>query len=217
MRRIFRGRQQGNEGERVRRFLLLDEQVLVISTFELNKVASLSYNELVCDELFEVIENIVAQPQRSTPLALHKTVVVLKHILIYGSEKCVNSAYGIGKFIESLQNYNTVFLAQERRGPGGLIQRIKGGGVDKGEPVREATKQITVLLSNIKDLQRIRIENASKDSLVPVGNNTVGFITDEVRLIILQKRMDKQQRIELKSNLAKSVLVAATMPGMEKQ
>jgi hypothetical protein len=204
MRRIFRGRQQGNEGERVRRFLLLDEQVLVISTFELNKVASLSYNELVCDELFEVIENIVAQPQRSTPLALHKTVVVLKHILIYGSEKCVNSAYGIGKFIESLQNYNTVFLAQERRGPGGLIQRIKGGGVDKGEPVREATKQITVLLSNIKDLQRIRIENASKDSLVPVGNNTVGFITDEVRLIILQKRMEKQQRIELKSNLAKS-------------
>lgn len=204
MRRIFIGRQQDNETERVRRLLLLDEQVLVISTFELNKVASLTYNELVCDDLFEVIEKIVAQPMRSTPLALHKTVEILKHILIYGSEKCVNSSYGIGKFIESLQSYNTVLLAQERRGPGGLIQRIKGGGVDKGEPVRAAAKKITVLLDNIKELQRIRNENASKDSLVPVGSNRVGFITDEVRLTILKKRMAKQQRIDLKSNLTKS-------------
>eukprot|EP00980_Cylindrotheca_fusiformis_P031448 scaffold26382_cov117-Cylindrotheca_fusiformis.AAC.1 len=141
---------------------------------------------------------------RNTPLALSKTLVVLKHFVIYGSEKCVNSAYGIGKFIETLQNYNTVLLAHERRGAGGLISRIKGGGVDRGEPVREAAKQITVLLSNINELQKIRIESASKDSLVPVGSNKVGFVTDEVRLSILKKRMVKQQQIELKSNLAKS-------------
>lgn len=184
--------------------LLLDEQVLVISTFELNKVASLTYNEIVCDDLFEVMEVILAHPLRQTPLALTKTLVVMQHCLVYGSEKCVNSGYGIAKFVEALTNYNTVLINQQRQGPGGLISRIKGGGVDKGEPVRDAAKKIAILLANIKDLQRIRNENANKDSLVPVGSNKVGFITDEVRLLILQKRIEKQNQINLKSNLAKA-------------
>ena len=201
--RILAGRQE-NEAERIRKNLLLDEGVLVITTFELNKVASLTYNEIVCDELFEVVEKIIAFPARFTPLCLHKTLVVLKHMLIYGSEKCVNSAYGIGKFIETLQKYNTVLLAQQRRGPGAVIQRLKGGGVDKGEPVREVAQQLQVLLNNINELQRIRNEHANKDLLVPVGTNKVGFITDEVRLHVLQKRMEAQQKLELKSNLAKA-------------
>ncbi|KAL3944613.1 MAG: hypothetical protein SGBAC_001325 [Bacillariaceae sp.] len=205
MRRIFGGaRQETQDANRVKRELIMDERVLVISTFELNKVASFTYNELVCDDIFEMIEVILAQPLRHTPLALNKTLVVMQHCLIYGSEKCVNSGYGISKFVEVLQNYNTVLIAQQRQGFGGAISRIKGGGVDYGEPVREAAKKICVLLANIKDLQRIRNENASKDSLVPVGSNRVGFITDEVRLLILQKRIEKQNNINLKSNLAKA-------------
>ncbi|CAJ1969430.1 unnamed protein product [Cylindrotheca closterium] len=204
MRRIFGARQESPDANLVKRELILDERVLVISTFELNKVASLTYNELVCDDIFEMIEVILAQPLRHTALALSKTLTVMLHCLVYGSEKCVNSGYGISRFVEGLREYNTVLIAQQRQGLGGAISRIKGGGVDKGEPVRETAKKICVLLANIKDLQRIRHENASKDSLVPVGNNKVGFITDEVRLLILQKRIEKQNQINLKSNLAKA-------------
>lgn len=204
MRRIFGASQESQDANRVKRELIMDERVLVISTFELYKVASLTYNELVCDDIFEMIEIIIAQPLRHTALALSKTLAVMQHCLIYGSEKCVNSGYGISKFVEALRNYNTVLIAQQRQGLGGAISRMKGGGVDKGEPVREVAKKISVLLANIKELQRIRHESASKDSLVPVGSNKVGFITDEVRLLVLQKRIEKQNQINLKSNLAKA-------------
>jgi len=41
--------------------------------------------------------------------------------------------------------------------------------------------------------------------LVPVGSQTqVGFITDEARYAILQRRMEHARKVELKSNLAKS-------------
>ena len=54
-------------------------------------------------------------------------VFVIQHILIYGAEKCVNSGYGISKFIESLTEFNTVLMAQKQSGAMAIFQRIQGG------------------------------------------------------------------------------------------
>jgi hypothetical protein len=201
--RFLSGKQE-SQAEKELKVLLLDEGTHVISTFELNRIASLTYGDLVCDEIFEIIELVVSRPMNFTTLALHKTLVVTKHILIYGSAKCVNSGYGIGKFIEGLTNYNTILLAQQRQGPRAFLQRLQGGGVDKGEPIREVATEILGYLNNINQLQRIRNESASKNSLVPVGGNDIGFITDEVRHHILKKKMEEQQQVQITSNLAKS-------------
>ncbi len=193
-----------SQAERELRPLLLDDGCQVLSTFELNKVASLTYGDLVCDEMFELIENIVAQPLNYSPLTVQKTLVVTKHILIYGSEKCVNSAYGIGKFVEGLTTFNSVLAAQQQRGANAFLQRLQGGGVDRGGPIRDAAKPLHELLKNINELQRIRNESASRDSLVPIGDDKVAFITDDVRHWILKRKIQQQEQIEIRSNLAKS-------------
>lgn len=201
---FFGGAQDVSQAEKELRPLLLDEGCQVLSSFELNKIASLTYGDLVCDDIFELIEKIVAHPLEYTPLTLQKTLVVMKHVLIYGSEKCVNSGYGIGRFVETLTTFNTVLAAQQQQGAKSFFQRLQGGGVDRGGPVREAATAVQQLLANINNLQRIRNESASKNSLVPIGNDKVAFITDDVRRLILQKRIEEQARIEIKSNLAKS-------------
>ena len=193
-----------SQAEKELRPLLFDDGCQVLSTFEMNKIASLTYGELVCDEIFELFETVVAEPLNYSPLTVQKSLVVMKHVLIYGSEKCVNSGYGIAKFVESLVTFNTVLATQQKQGATAFLYRLKGGGVDKGGPVREAAKEVHELLKNINELQRIRNESASKNSLVPIGDDKVAFITDDVRHWILQKRIEQQAQIEIKSNLAKS-------------
>lgn len=95
-------------------------------------------------------------------------------------------------------------MAHQASGATGMWQRIQGGGVDKGGPVRDAATAICQLISNIDELQRIRNSSADPNSLVPIGDSRVAFVTDEVRHHLLQKKIQEQQRINLKSNLAKS-------------
>lgn len=184
--------------------LLYDDYIQLISSFDLNKIASLTYGDIVCDEIFELLEKIVAKPMDCTPLTIQKALVITKHVLVYGSGKCVNHAYGIGQFIDNLRSYNTVLMAHQAQGAMGMWQRIQGGGVDKGGPVRDAATAVCQLISNIDELQKIRNSSADPNSLVPIGDNRVAFVTDEVRHHILQKKIQEQQRIDLKSNLAKS-------------
>jgi len=196
--------QKISQAEKELRPLLFDDGVQVLSSFELNKIASLTYGDLVCDEIFELIEQIISQPLNVTPLTLQKTLVVMRHVLIYGSAKCVNSGYGIGRFVENLIDFNTVLAAQQQQGVNAFFQRIQGGGVDRGGPVREVAQKIHGLLKNINDLQRIRNESASKNSLVPIGDDKIAFITDDVRHYILKKKIEQQEQIQIRSNLAKS-------------
>jgi hypothetical protein len=198
------GGKKDNPAEQQIKGLLYDDSIQVLSSFELNKIASLTYGDIVCDEIFELLENIVARPMNCTPLTIQKALVITKHVLIYGSEKCVNHVYGIGQFIDNLRSYNTVLMAHQAQGAMGMWQRIQGGGVDKGGPVREAATAVCQLISNIDQLQRIRNSSADPNSLVPIGDSKVAFVTEEVRLLLLQKKIQEQQRINLKSNLAKS-------------
>jgi len=183
--------------------LLLDEVIQVISSFELNQIASLTYGDMVCDEIFEMIEDVIAHPMDHSPLALQKSLVVTKHVVIYGSEKTINSAWALGKYVNDLRQFNTVLIAQQRQGPDAFWQRIKGGGVDRGFPVREAAEALHTLLQSREQLQMTRHSKADPNSLVPVGDDKIAFASDEVRHYLLKKRLQEQQMMHTKSNLTK--------------
>ena len=86
-----------------------------------------------------------------------------------------------------------------------FFQSLQGGAVDKGGPVRDSSREILMLLGNVHELRRLRISSASQDSLVPVGDNgQAGFISDEVKLDVLKRRMAEEQRVRIQSNLKKS-------------
>jgi len=194
-----------SQAEREVQPLLVDEGIQVLSSFEMNKIASLTYGDIVCDEIFELIEKILSHPLDFSPLTVEKTLVVTHHVIIYGSEKCVNSGYGMGRYIEYLTTFNSVLAAQQQQGVNAFFQRIQGGGVDRGGPIREAAQNVKALFRNIHELQRIRNESASKNSLVPIGNEEqIGFMTDEVRFQLLKQKIEEQYQIQIKSNLAKS-------------
>lgn len=194
---------QGSEAEQQLASLLLDENVQVLSSFELNQIASFTYGEKICDQIFEMLEEVLSHPVDHSTLCIQKALAVTKHALIYGSEKCVNSAWALGRYVNSLQEYNTVLIAQQRQGPDAWWQRIKGGDVDKGFPVREAATDLHNLLSSKDQIRLMRHTKADPNSLVPIGDDRVAFASDEVRLYILKKRLEEQKLVHTKSNLAK--------------
>jgi hypothetical protein len=193
---------QGTDTEKKLASVLFDESVQVLSSFELNQLASLSYSDMPCDEIFTILEDVMSHPLDHSVLCLQKSLVVCKHIVLVGSEKCVNSAWALGRYVESLTTFNTVLAAQERGQA--WLQRFKGGSVDKGHNVREAAQELHSLLILPPDtLQLQRQVHADPNSLVPVGDDRVAFVSDEVRHFMLQKRMEEERLMRTKSNLAK--------------
>jgi hypothetical protein len=116
---LARGRAhlQGNDTEQKLAALLHDDAVQIISSFELNQIASLTYGMSVCDQIFEILLSILSHPLSYSPLTLQKTLVMTKHLLIYGAESVVNSAICLTRHTDYLSsNYNTVLLAQQQPG-----------------------------------------------------------------------------------------------------
>lgn len=72
--------------------------------------------------------------------------------------------------------------------------------------MRELAEGLFALLSMPRhDLLREREKHADPTSLVPIGSNQeIAFATDEQRLQYLQQRMQLQERMKQKSNLAKA-------------
>jgi len=191
--------------EKQLRPILCDDGIQVLSTFELNQVASLTYNDVTCDGIFEFMGKICSKPLDHTPLTLQKSLIVTKHIMIYGSEKTANHAYGLQGYLKQLLEFNTVLMTQKQGGAMSFFQSLQGGGVDKGGPVREAAGQVLQLLGNIHELRRLRIASASEHSLVPIGDNgETAFVTDDVRLQILKRKIAEEKNIRIQSNLKKS-------------
>jgi hypothetical protein len=197
------GTQHSSQAVKQLRPILTDDNIRVLSSFDLNSIASLTFNDKTCDDMFEYIQSICSQPMNYSPLTIQKSLVVTKHILIYGSEKTVNYVYGMQAHVMSLLEFNTVLMQQQNGG--GWWIAIQGGGVDKGAPVREAATEVMKLLGNINELRRIRNAKASQESLVPVGSNEeIAFVSDDVRHQVLMRRMEKERQVQIKSNLAKA-------------
>jgi ENTH domain len=206
---------QGSETEQRIAVLLYDDAVQVISSFELNQLASLTYHENniltssrhdMIEILLDHLEKIISQPINYSIVSVQKALVVTKHLLLHGAEKIVpHIKQQLVRSVDMLRQYNTVLAAQQQSSSTAWLLRLKGGGVDTAGPVREIAEQICNLLCNMQQLQFERCASADPNSLVPIGDRRqVAFITDEVRLERLRRRMQEEQTIRTRSNLAKA-------------
>jgi ENTH domain len=206
---------QGSETEQRIAVLLYDDSVQVVSSFELNQMASLTYHECtvltssrhdMMEIILEHLEQIMTNPINFSNISVQKALVVTNHLLLHGAEKvvpCIKQQ--LGRPIDSLRQYNTVLAAQQQSSSTAWLLRLKGGGVDTAGPVRDLSERIYGMLCNMQRLQFERCTSADPNSLVPVGDRKqVAFVTDEVRFEQLKKRMQEEQRIMTRSNLAKA-------------
>jgi hypothetical protein len=196
--------------------LLMDPEAQVVSTFELNRLATYTYHvdsligsgeDDLLETMIETLGQVLARPSLHTTLAVLKSLAVLEWLLLYGSDRVFQETKPLGRSVESLQqNYNTVILAQQSSGLTALALRIKGGGVDRGGPVRTKAGQIIRLWTepDYYRERRSKCVDSTGESLVPVGSmSKAGFVTDEVRLQALRRRMELETSQRVKSNLQK--------------
>jgi hypothetical protein len=205
---------QGSETEQRLAVLLYDDSVQILSSFELNQLASLTYHDTtnglvtsqldMSDIIIDHLEKIQSQPIQYSAISVQKSLVMTRHILIYGAEQIVpRIRQQLGRHIEALCQYNTVLAAQQTSSA--WLLRLQGGGVDQAGPIRAASVPLLQLLTNPSQLQFERHTNADPNSLVPIGSrDQAGFVSDAVRLAQLQQRMREQQSIQTRSNLVKA-------------
>mmetsp|Transcript_13697 Transcript_13697/g.19581 ORF Transcript_13697/g.19581 Transcript_13697/m.19581 type:complete len:562 (-) Transcript_13697:404-2089(-) len=197
----------GTEAQRTVTRYLYDDDANVLTTFDMNKIASLTYSEETCGEIFDLLEHTLAKVMDFTMLTIQKTLVLIEHLVVYGSEKAVNEAWRLREHVAILREYNTVLLAQNnKKSLSGYLTKIKGGGVDRGHPVRTVAIGLYELLLDKNKIMKTRADKADPNSLVPVGtHDDVGFVSDEIRLEMLRDRIAHQQEMNLKkSNLKKA-------------
>ena len=111
---------QGTEAEKKLAELLYDDNIQVISSLELNQIASYTYHETsiaggkdLCEKLLDMLEAVLSKPVDHSTLTIQKALVVFKHMLTYGAEKVINASMYLGAYVEVLLNYNTAVMAQE--------------------------------------------------------------------------------------------------------
>ena len=196
----------GTDAQRVLVSLLFEDNVQIISSFDLNKIASLTYSDDVRDELFDVFRETLERPTDYTVLTLQKTLVVVRHVVIYGAEDCVDDAVPLTRHVDDLRRYNTVLVAQSNPNSAlGFWHKVKGGGVDGGMPVREAAEALHSLLISRDGVRRARTMAEDPHSIVPVGSRReAAYMSDEARFRYLQRQMAMELGTVRKSNLAKA-------------
>jgi len=201
--RTFMNKNFGTESQGILASMIYDDDVEVLTTFDMNRIASLTFGDEVCGELFDLIEYTLRHTIEFTVLTLHKTIVLLHHLAIYASQKAANAVWILKPHITPLKSYNTVLLALDNpKSMLGRIQRIKGGNVDRGEPVRKSSTKLMDLLNDVKLFKQLRSKSEDPNSLVPVGDKEeVGFVSDEVRKAMLQEKIRQQHKVDIKSNL----------------
>ena len=186
--------------------LIFNEQTQVLTTFDMNQIASFTFNSKVCTEIFECIDYALTHPIEFTVLSLTKTLVLVHHLAIYASQQAANQVWMLKADIELLTQYNTVLYAlKDTQSILAKMNRIKGGSVDRGLTVRQAALQIHHLLQDVTLFRQLRNQSQDPDSLVPIGSKEqVGFVSDEVRQGILEDRT-KVEELERKKNASSSV------------
>jgi hypothetical protein len=211
----FSGSSVTSEKDKLQRKLrnvLQDDSIQILSSFELNQWATLTYHEGqhsaeddLCEAFFELLQSLFLHPTQQSSLTLLKALVVARHVLLVGAEKVMQEAQILKPTVAALRGYNTALIQQQQQSANVWL-RLKGGTVDEGGPVRELAEGLFALLSMPRhDLLREREKHADPTSLVPIGSNQeIAFATDAQRLQYLQQRMQLQERMQQKSNLAKA-------------
>lgn len=152
---------QGSEEEKACCDVMFTDLDIVMGDKRLNSIAARTYNTKACQNIFVLIEKGLT-PSENPWKTILKTLLLLHTITIYGSELAVDQAIAIARFVFPLQQYNTAFI---KRGFFGV-----SGGTDYGQPVRQAAKNLYLILSNDENIRKAR-QNArqGQDTLVPIG------------------------------------------------
>ena len=249
------------EIQRTLAYKLFDDSFEYMTTLDMNRAASFTFGyqnsygqngtasndlsggthgESISNQLWEfLIDSILNRSTHHSVLALCKTIHLIQHILIHGSENSVMSVdllYRIEMACNPLRTLNTALTEQrivesilngEKTGleNDGMFQlsnlsikatatmlKLRGGSIDKGLPVRTAASDLFNMVSTVDNLKRLRIEQASNsNSLVPVGTvKQVGFITDEARYRLLQQKMAKEESLEKQKKYQEEQQMKAT-------
>lgn len=88
---------------------------------------------------------------------LHHALLLLRTIVLFGSEHAVDKAFSLSRFLFALQSYNSALES--------------GGGVDYGAPIRKEAKELTTLLKSDTSIRVARKEAREQGgALVPQGS-----------------------------------------------
>ena len=102
-----------------------------------------------------IIEHVI-EP-RTPWKVLHHALLLLRTIVLFGSEQAVDKAFSLSRFLFALQSYNSALEA--------------GGGTDYGGPIRKEAKELTKLLKSDSSVRAARKEAREQGGvLVPQGS-----------------------------------------------
>ena len=130
----------------------------------LNNIAALTFNIGTCDEIFSLIYKALKN-NMSAWRTIHKALLLLRTIVLYGPEIAIDKVIDLSHNVYQLTQYNTALVKK------GLFGTV--GGIDYGEPVREAAKTLFHLISSDANIRKARTEAKGGESIfIPVGEET---------------------------------------------
>lgn len=144
--------------------LLFDNNVtLRMGDTRLNNITALTWNLNQSQKVFSFLTKSL-DPEKYPWQTLHKSLLLLHTIILYGSEAAIDSCIQMFRAVDKLTSYNSALVKQR-----GLFS---AGGTDYGAPVREEARIVCEILvndDNIREARRSAHESA--DSLVPMGED----------------------------------------------
>lgn len=79
-------------------------------TVELNQFATFTYHEqsmaggrMLYEKMLDILEKIISKPFDVSTLTIHKALVVVRHMLLFGAEKVLAPARSLGTCIHSIE------------------------------------------------------------------------------------------------------------------
>lgn len=116
---------------------------------------------ILCLQCFSLLEKAL-DPLEYPWKTLHKAVLLLHTIVLFGSERAIDKAIELYRYIDKLQTYNSA-LAQR--------SLFSTGGTDYGAPVRQAAQTLVPILHNDDEIRAARSKaRGGEDILVPMGD-----------------------------------------------
>ena len=108
------------------------QQQVRLGDKRLNNIAALTYNADTSGRIFAILE-LCLDPQKKTWSALHRSILIVHTVLLYGSPNSVDTCIQMSMYIGRLLNYNSATFSTFSR------------GIDLGAPVRQASAGIVRL------------------------------------------------------------------------
>jgi len=160
--------------------------------------------ESIADQIWELLlDSILEKYTQHSILALTKTIHLVQHVLLHGSEPSVTDGellYRLEMAVSPLRNLNTALVEQE------LVERILNGGCDSGDFGGQNSFNFVASLSTRASATLIKLRGGSVDRGHPVrvaATRLYGICADRETL----RRMRMQQQSGGGSNAAQGSLV----------